>query len=370
MRIASFNVENLFNRVKVMNRDNWEDGKQVLDLYARFNKIICKEKYSAADKAKIAEILTALGLAKSDDTKLVVLRQNHEKLVRRPKGGGIEVIAEGRDEWIGWLELKVEPVDAAAIENTARIIHEVDADILAVIEAEDRIALLRFSDQMLERVGATPYPHTMLIDGNDERGIDVGVLTKQDYALNSICSHVDDRDGQGLVFSRDCPEYEVQLPSGDMLLVLVNHLKSKGFGSQATSNARRKRQAERIKDIYDRRRAKGRKLIAVVGDLNDTPDSDPLSPLLGNGSDLKDVSEHPKWQDDGFPGTWGNGNASGKIDYILLSPELYQKVTAAGVNRKGVWGGKNGDRWEILPTITRKVEAASDHAAIWADLNA
>jgi len=54
MRIASFNVENLFNRVKVMNRDNWEDGKQVLDLYARFNKIICKEKYSAADKAKIA----------------------------------------------------------------------------------------------------------------------------------------------------------------------------------------------------------------------------------------------------------------------------------------------------------------------------
>ena len=243
MRIASFNVENLFNRVKVMNRDNWEDGKQVLDLYARFNKIICKEKYSAADKAKIAETLTALGLAKSDDTKLVVLRQNHEKLVRRPKGGGIEVIAEGRDEWIGWLELKVEPVDAAAIENTARIIHEVDADILAVIEAEDRIALLRFSDQMLERVGATPYPHTMLIDGNDERGIDVGVLTKQDYALNSICSHVDDRDGQGLVFSRDCPEYEVQLPSGDMLLVLVNHLKSKGFGSQATSNARRKRQA-------------------------------------------------------------------------------------------------------------------------------
>lgn len=108
----------------------------------------------------------------------------------------------------------------------------------------------------------------------------------------------------------------------------------------------------------------------MVGDLNDTPDSDPLSPLLGNGSDLKDVSEHPKWQDDGFPGTWGNGNASGKIDYILLSPELYQKVTAAGVNRKGVWGGKNGDRWEILPTITRKVEAASDHAAIWADLNA
>ena len=369
MRIASFNVENLFSRVKVMNGDSWAEGKAILDLYAQFNAIIGKDKYSASDKAKIVDILTKLGLTKSDDTKLVVLRQNREKLIRRPKSGGIEVIANGREDWIGWLELKVEPVNAKAIENTARIIHEVDADILAVVEAEDRIALLRFSDQMLARIGAAPYAHVMLIDGNDERGIDVGLLTKKDYTVNTICSHVDDRDGEGLIFSRDCPEYEIQLPSGEMLLVLVNHLKSKGFGTQASSNARRKRQAKQVRDIYDRRRAKGRKLIAIVGDFNDFPGSDPLSPLLANGSDLKDVSQHPKFEDDGFPGTFGDGRARDKIDFILLSPELFAKVRAAGVERRGVWGGKNGDRWPILPSITRKVEAASDHAAIWADLD-
>src|SRR5205085_10025256 len=115
---------------------------------------------------------------------------------------------------------------------------------------------LRFSDQMLERIGAAPYAHVMLIDGNGGRGIDVGLLTKKDFTVNTICSHVDDRDADGLIFSRDCPEYEIQLPSGEMLLVLVNHLKSKGFGTQASSNARRKRQAKQVRDIFDRRRAK------------------------------------------------------------------------------------------------------------------
>src|SRR3954468_12591421 len=135
MRIASFNVENLFSRVKVMNRNNWAEGKDILDLYARFNAIIGKAHYTASEKAKIVDILTKLELVKSDDTKLVVLRQNRDKLIRRPKAGGLEVIASGRDDWIGWLELKVEPVDEKAIENTARIIQDINADILAVVEA-------------------------------------------------------------------------------------------------------------------------------------------------------------------------------------------------------------------------------------------
>ena len=37
-------------------------------------------------------------------------------------------------------------------------------------------------------------------------------------------------------------------------------------------------------------------LIAIVGDFNDTPDSDPLAPLLKQ-TDLKDVFEHPDFDD-------------------------------------------------------------------------
>ena len=35
----------------------------------------------------------------------------------------------------------------------------------------------------------------------------------------------------------------------------------------------------------------------------------------------------------------------------------------------GVWGGTHGTLFPHLPEITREVEAASDHAAIWAELD-
>jgi hypothetical protein len=62
---------------------------------------------------------------------------------------GIEIVADGRGDWVGWLELATEPVDETSTHMTAQVI-----DLLA--------------DQ---------YGHVMLIDGNDTRGIDVGILT-------------------------------------------------------------------------------------------------------------------------------------------------------------------------------------------------
>ncbi len=64
----------------------------------------------------------------------------------------------------------------------------------------------------------------MLIDGMDDRGIDVGLMTKADYELIRIRSHIDDRDADGVIFSRDCPEYTVKTPIGERLVLLVNHL--------------------------------------------------------------------------------------------------------------------------------------------------
>ena len=134
----------------------------------------------------------------------------------------------------------------------------------------------------------------MLIDGNDERGIDVGLLTRPGLTIESMVSHVDDMEGGRQIFSRDCPEFTVQVNATTQVLVLVNHFKSKGFGTPAESTARRKAQAQQVRKIYNLRKSQGISMIAVVGDLNDTPDSDPLKPLLSEGSDLKDISEHPR----------------------------------------------------------------------------
>ena len=39
MRIASFNVENLFDRAKVLRRGSWPQGRPVLAAHARFNEV-------------------------------------------------------------------------------------------------------------------------------------------------------------------------------------------------------------------------------------------------------------------------------------------------------------------------------------------
>ena len=189
------------------------------------------------------------------------------------------------------------------------------------------------------------------------------------WPIRSVTSHVDDRDAAGNhLFSRDCPEYEIALPNGETLFLLVNHLKSQGYGTAAANDARRRAQAVRARELFDARVNSGATLVAILGDLNDTPDSPPLAPLFGDGK-LRDVSQHPRFNTDGRPGTWRNGTKANKLDYIIPSPALWERVTAAGVERRGVWGGKNGTLFPHLPEIAREEQAASDHAAIWAELD-
>lgn len=366
MKLASFNVENLFLRARALNNETFAEGREILKAQADINRILGKQRYTAPDKSKIIERLDQLGLKKSDDSKFAILRQNRGHLVKR-SGGEITVVADGRSDWIGWVDLVVEQVNESATRNTARVIVDIDADVLGVVEAESRPALVRFSNYVLPAVVGKTYDHIMLVDGNDERGIDVGLMTRNKFDILSIVSHVDDADEDGTIFSRDCAQYEISTANGNRLIVLINHFKSKGFGSFANSNAKRKRQASRVATIYRQIRQK-HDYIAIIGDFNDTPDSDPISPLF-HQTGLKDISEIPGFDDDGRPGTYKNGTASDKIDYILLSPALFDKATAGGIFRKGVWGGKNGKLFPHYPEITKQAEAASDHAAIWAELD-
>jgi endonuclease/exonuclease/phosphatase family metal-dependent hydrolase len=369
MRLASYNVENLFNRAKAMDQADWTQGKAALDAHAKLNALLGEIDYTPARKAKMVELMNQLGLKNSDMGPFVILRRNKGSLLKRPKTGGIEITATGRADWVGSLDLIVEPVDENAMRNTARVIDELRADVLGIVEAESRPALAGFNHSLIAAVGGTPYEHVMLIDGNDDRGIDVGLMTRADYPIGPMRSHVDDHAADGTtIFSRDCAEYSIATASGASLLVMVNHFKSKGYGSPAASNARRQAQATRVRAIYEERVAQDIANIAVIGDFNDTPDSAPLQPLLAGGT-LRDAFTHPAFDDGGFPGTFGLGNATNKIDYLLLSPDLFARVQAGGVFRKGVWPGSRPARWNVYPSVTRPEEAASDHAAVWVDID-
>ncbi|NWG36570.1 endonuclease/exonuclease/phosphatase family protein [Nitrososphaera sp.] len=369
MRLATFNVENMFDRPAIMNLPKWSDGRKVLEDFADLTNLAEKDSYSAADKSRMLTIMDRnTGLLTAGKSKYIALNKIRGSFLKKPKGKPAEIVANGRSSWIGWFELRKEHVEETAIENTARVINEVNADVLCVVEADNRIVLTRFNEQVIPKVGGQQYDHAMLIDGNDERGIDVGIMTRRDYPIESIVSHVYDTDAGGTVFSRDCAEYRVATPSGRTLLVLVNHFKSKGYGPPSESNARRERQARQARKIYDERLQAGFEYIVVAGDLNDTPDGAPLAPLLADGA-LVDIMAHPSFAGDGRPGTHGNGNKSGKLDYILMSPKVAQAVQAGGIERRGVWGGTHGTLFPHFPEIEEEKDAASDHAALWVDLN-
>ncbi len=215
MRLASYKVENLFNRAKAMNHGSWLESKPILDGFAQLSQLLGEHLYDDVSKRRMVGLLQQLGLTKSDTGEFVMLRQNRGDLVRRPKAGGIEIVADGRTDWVGSLELIPAPINEEAMRNTARVMIELKTDVLAVVEAESRPTLVAFNTGIVGGLGGTPFAHVMLIDGNDMRGIDAGLLSGEGFPIGSMRSHVDDRSDTGqLVFSRNCPKFELTLPSG------------------------------------------------------------------------------------------------------------------------------------------------------------
>jgi endonuclease/exonuclease/phosphatase family metal-dependent hydrolase len=316
-------------------------------------------------------LLDTLNILGDDESDLVRLRVIRGKLLTRHNDGTVDVVADGRADWIGFVELRTEAVDGKAMEHTAMVIRDLKADVLGVVEAESRPTLEMFSSAMLRAVpDGKPYERCMLVEGNDLRGIDVGLLWRKAFELTDIRTHVFDTDDHGVIFSRDCCEYHLKAPNGSTVVVMINHFKSKGYSTpdDLAGAKKRTRQAKRVAAIYNRLLDDGLDQIAVLGDLNDTPDSQPLTALIQD-TDLKDISEHDDFDWQNRHGTYGSSNTD-KIDYILLSPTLYQKVVKGGVFRNGVYRGPGTHNpWPIYDTLTAKVHEASDHAAVWAELN-
>ena len=99
MVIASFNVQNLFERATALSAAAGSAGARALEAQAEINGLLRKPDYED-DRERIRELLLELGLEQSDEgSGFAMLRQNRGHLVRRRGPGGIEVIVKGRADW-------------------------------------------------------------------------------------------------------------------------------------------------------------------------------------------------------------------------------------------------------------------------------
>lgn len=366
LRVATFNCENLFDRPLAMNLEDNAKGQPYLDAFHELNAIFEQPTYSPGDKARILRLMGQFGLTVARPrNQFLEFRKIRGQLLKR-QGRTVTVVAKGRADWVGWIELKTQAIQDQAILNTARVIAAVDADIQVLCEIEDRPSLKQFHDAILAPIltatGRKPYPYILVVDGNDPRGIDVAILSR--HPILDLSTHIFDVPGAPPIFSRDCAEYFVQVPSvGKPVIVMANHFTSKG--SDASGLKRRLPQSTQVKKILDDRMQQGFTHVIVAGDLNDTPAAPGLAPLMAHPQLEDAVAKFASRIDPSGKrlGTYETGKQ--QIDYLLMSPAVSAAAKQAGIERRGHYAPRT---WKPFDTVTSERFQASDHHAVWVDL--
>lgn len=213
---------------------------------------------------------------------------------------------------------------ASELKALAAVIDDSQADVLSLQEVENIEVLTEFRD----KYGlAEEYPHVVLVEGNDRRGIDVALMSK--YPITNVKSHKDEvfdvpgQEPRG--FLRDLMQADIEIPKYGPVRFFSAHLASKLGGERADAMREAEAGAARAIIKEEVRDFPGQKYV-VMGDFNDSPDSKSVQTLLEkdeeNWSLLDGFRDKPGAVS--YPTSEKTAKKWGykRIDQILLSPEM------------------------------------------------
>lgn len=261
-------------------------------------------------------------------------------------------------------------------ELTAKAIIDCKADIIGLVEVENLETLKNFVSNYLKGKG---YKYNILIDGNDPRLIDVALISKIPFDHVLTHQYARTANNKAFMFSRDCLEVKFTI-KGTPFYLFVNHFKSMldkndPINGRKNTAARRNEQAKAVVNILQERFGSnpGNANWAVLGDLNDYPDSDTsLKPLIDNpwvenvvqtrlpisetwthywDTTSKKISDNEKYK---------------QIDYILLSKQLAEKNKKAIplIVRSGLCLNAKNYSGTRYSGIGKSRPSASDHCPV------
>ncbi len=287
---------------------------------------------------------------------------------------GVNRQSAGRDGFTS-EDLRFRVADPLSKQLTARTMEAARADVFALQEVESLDVLKQFRDRYLG--GPDAWPHALVIDGNDQRRIDVGVLSRFPIVHARSWQHL--REDGIYVFNRDCLEVDIEGPIGRLTLY-INHLKSmrapnraRGSG-RALTRGRRQQQVRAIRQIITERFGPDPSdaPFIVLGDLNDYPEDDHQG-RSGIGelvawdaveNILNRLPPEDRWTHY-FSGNRSHPAAYRQLDYLLPSRGLAARNPAPpSVERRGQptraqrYGG---ERFEGIGHARPK---ASDHCPV------
>jgi endonuclease/exonuclease/phosphatase family metal-dependent hydrolase len=378
-RIGTYNCHNLFHRSRVLDFKDPEHGEKILNDINQLYKELEKPVFDAEAIIKLYNEINVYDPVKKEEDACIEIHNIHGGLIGKHDNGELFVKAKKKEDWIGYITMARSDFVDQALKNTAKVIHEMNADVLSLVEIEDKRTLDQFNSQRIGKDGYNKYTYTMLIDGYDPRGIDVALLSRYPYSYEDIRTHIYDpldKPKAEHIFSRDCLEVKVKMAENDFIYFFVNHFKSQCGGPQK-SDDRRLKQTERVAEIIlDERKLNPKQdKFVILGDFNTTPTNPTLAPLLSDFKGLTNIlaAQYPQEED-----RWTYAYKKSKnniirqqLDYILVSEPLRQKFVKAGIVRGGIYKledvcdpNKVEKSWD---TVTKEEEQASDHAGIWAE---
>lgn len=240
------------------------------------------------------------------------------------------------------------PKSEASQRALADVIEDSQADVIAFQEVENLEILTQFRDN---NGLADDYPHVVLIEGNDGRGIDVAMFSK--HPVTNVVSHKDETfpvKGEGeRGFLRDLLQADVEVPNYGPVRFFVSHFASKRGGDRADNM--REAEAKAAREIIKRETKDfpSQKYV-IMGDFNDSPESPAVQTFLAKDEegwgmvdafrDEPDTVSYPT-----NPKTakkWGYK----RIDQILLSPEMAKDQVEEQVH-KHARSQEASDHWMV-----------------------
>lgn len=205
------------------------------------------------------------------------------------------------------------------LQHLAHSIAELNADVIAFQEVENRSYLERFVNVFLPDMG---YENVVLFEGNDTRGIDVCLVSRVPIGPVRSYRHLKfpGPDGTERRFNRDVLAVTVEPPGGKPFEAWVVHLKSNSGGREFAEPVRLA-EAQELRKLLDQELDKDPEArIIVMGDFNDLWDSASTQTIVGSGS--KALWSATSELGGELPDTYNQGEFHSMIDFILCSPAM------------------------------------------------
>lgn len=265
---------------------------------------------------------------------------------------------------------RTRPKSERSLAALAESLDRMDADVVTLQELSSRETL---ENHVLSRRGlAEKYPHIAYIRGNDERGIQIGVISK--YPFTEVVTHkdeefkwVDGSPGTGK-FSRDFLRVDINTDDDPEPEVTVYNTHSKSRRpadpGEINSDVRRASEAAAMREIAEREMAPyPSRLFVLTGDFNDNTDDASVQQILnppnGNERWLDSLDHLPADQRNTWPANPTDRRfPPEQFDHIIYAERFDDQLISSEPIRYE----------QSLDSDTRWVSsAASDHLPIIAE---